>query len=494
MVKGSWDTWGKPSKPWSKFSRKLSTEIPGPGSVQRIGWVARLFSGVSRLEKKGAAYTRQKARSAGLTRLLAAASHIAVSDKFGYNESTLMWFDEEALEKNRETYHNGTDDSLNKLVKRLFSVADAELASNAVYSVVHKPKPGPSGDIHDYLSASPYHWPNPSKPDGIPFRYRDGKRTPETQLYSKESNVYDRTRISMFARNVTVLTLAGYFSGESAYFEKAVSQVRTWFIDEATRMNPNLKYAQMQFTSHHDVGASTGMLDFQNIVIVLDCVKILYKCRLLSDQDMASLRHWTADYLKFLQDSPQGQQEYESKNNHGTLYDSHISAVAAFTDNYPTLEWHTRVSRGRMKSQFDRAGKLIYEMRRPNQLHYMMYGLQAWVWLARISERIGVDLWNFSPKGEEKSYMERGMKFCVPYFARPLWEHAQSGSEDMSRMLFLYYHAKRHFPNMEEFTKPDQLGRNVLPVPDSIFDVEPIVHDYYLVPPFWNLVTNHVPK
>ncbi|MEI9974387.1 MAG: alginate lyase family protein [Ignavibacteriota bacterium] len=37
------------------------------------------------------------------------------------------------------------------------------------YSVVQKSRVPPSGDKHDYLSQAPYWWPDPAKPDGLPY-------------------------------------------------------------------------------------------------------------------------------------------------------------------------------------------------------------------------------------------------------------------------------------------------------------------------------------
>src|SRR6185436_13422437 len=46
-------------------------------------------------------------------------------------------------------------------------------------SVVTKAVTPPSGDKHDYMSQAPYFWPNPAKPDGLPYINRDGERNPE---------------------------------------------------------------------------------------------------------------------------------------------------------------------------------------------------------------------------------------------------------------------------------------------------------------------------
>ena len=43
-------------------------------------------------------------------------------------------------------------------------------------SVLDKKKGLAGVDLHTYVSCAPYFWPNPDKPDGLPFTRKDGKR------------------------------------------------------------------------------------------------------------------------------------------------------------------------------------------------------------------------------------------------------------------------------------------------------------------------------
>jgi len=43
-------------------------------------------------------------------------------------------------------------------------------------SVLDKKKSVAGADAHDYVSYAPYFWPDPDKPDGLPYVRRDGKR------------------------------------------------------------------------------------------------------------------------------------------------------------------------------------------------------------------------------------------------------------------------------------------------------------------------------
>ncbi len=128
---------------------------------------------------------------------------------------------------------------------RSFAVALAKLLTDAhramqqkPLSVVSKDPTPPSGDKHDYMSQAPYFWPNPNKPDGLPYIRRDGERNPEI------TKITDHLALDQMEGAVRTLSLVYYFKQDEGYAAKATQLLRAWFLDPATRMNPNLQYAQ----------------------------------------------------------------------------------------------------------------------------------------------------------------------------------------------------------------------------------------------------------
>ncbi len=121
-------------------------------------------------------------------------------------------------------------------------------------SVMDKSALPPSGDPHDYMSQARYFWPNPSKPDGLPYINRDGVTNPE--IYK-----LDRNRLGETADRITTLAVAYYLTGNEKYAEKAVELIKVWFLDKNTRMNPNLEYAQMIPGHNGGKGRCYGLLD-----------------------------------------------------------------------------------------------------------------------------------------------------------------------------------------------------------------------------------------
>ncbi len=61
-------------------------------------------------------------------------------------------------------------------------IEDAEKALHAgPFSVMHKTMTPPSGDKHDFYNLGTYWWPDPAKPDGLPYIRKDGEVNPETR-------------------------------------------------------------------------------------------------------------------------------------------------------------------------------------------------------------------------------------------------------------------------------------------------------------------------
>ena len=57
--------------------------------------------------------------------------------------------------------------------------------------------------------------------------------------------VKDQTFLQSFVENVLHLCLGYHMFDRASYAEHAVLLLKTFFVDEKTRMNPNLNYAQL---------------------------------------------------------------------------------------------------------------------------------------------------------------------------------------------------------------------------------------------------------
>src|SRR5258707_381839 len=174
-------------------------------------------------------------------------------------------------------------------------------------SVVTKAVTPPSGDKHDYLSQAPYFWPNPDKPDGLPYINRDGERNPELD------KITDHLALDQMEVAVRALSLAYYLKDDEAYAAKATQLLRSWFIDPATRMNPNLEYAQ--FIPGVNTGRGIGLIETRGLVDVVDAIGLLATSKSWTAADKKGLEVWFTKFLEWMQGSRNGREESAVKNN-----------------------------------------------------------------------------------------------------------------------------------------------------------------------------------
>jgi hypothetical protein len=274
-------------------------------------------------------------------------------------------------------------------------------------TVVNKTFMPPSGSKNDYLSLAPYWWPDPSKPDGLPFIQRDGQFNPDSKNEKSDS-----VRNQVMCMSCQLLSLMYHFTGEKSYAQKTADVLRTWFLNPATRMNPNLNFAQA--IMGRVAGRGIGIIDTRNYWMVIDAVGLIQPANILSAQEVASLRKWFADYAKWMLESKNGRDEFNEFNNHGIFYEMQITNFALFSgDIERARESVERAFSLRMKSQITAKGEQWAELERNTPSHYVGFNLDAMANLARYSELLGgTSLWQRT--GNNRS-LRKALDWTLPY-------------------------------------------------------------------------------
>jgi hypothetical protein len=298
----------------------------------------------------------------------------------------------------------------------------AERAMDApLYSVTEKPGPPPGGDLHDYWSIGPYWWPNPKSSDGLPYIRRDGETNPE-----RNSEKFDRRRMQNMRDAVIDLSLAGYFSGDARFGAKATTLLDAWFLDEETRMRPRLRYAQSipGVTDGRDI----GIIDTSIFIEMIDAILLLRQEGAISDEQLAELRQWFADYTRWLTTSEMALSERARANNHGTFYDAQTTAFAIFSRNCALAERIFEDTKLRIASQITPTGEMPLELSRTRSLHYSVVNLEAFSMIARLNEHLGADLYSY--RAANGASLIASLRFLAPYAAAPeTWPHKEIGSD-----------------------------------------------------------------
>ena len=311
--------------------------------------------------------------------------------------------DATALEKNKKSVAAG-DAELMESYRKLLKDADKALQSPLV-SVMEKKGMPPSGDKHDYMSLAPYFWPDPAKPDGLPYIRKDGQTNPEVKEYK------DKEYMPALCDDALTLGLAYYFSDNGAYAEHAAALLRTWFLDPATRMNPNLNFAQA-IKGVND-GRGAGLIDSRHFVKVIDAIGLLQGSKYWKEEDQKGMQQWFADFLNWMQTSKNGIAEMNAKNNHGAWYDAQRLAMALFTGNNELAKKIAQNAAERLDKQMDDNGSFPAEMERTISLHYTVFAMEAFFKIARMSEFTGFDFWNTTtPTGKS---LKKAFEAVKPY-------------------------------------------------------------------------------
>jgi hypothetical protein len=343
----------------------------------------------------------------------------------------------DSLAAARQSLAQGGEPKLTAAVKQLRSEAD-RLLTMKPRSVMEKKRVAASGDKHDYFSLATYWWPDPSKPDGRPYLRHDGRRNPEIQQG-------DHDGLGWTCSAVKTLALAYWFTGDERYAEKAATLLRIWFLDPATRMNPNLQYAQAIMGVND--GRGIGIIDSRGLVDLADGVALLAGSRAWHPADEDAMRTWLGDFWTWLTTSPHGKAEAAEKNNHGSWYDFQAAGLALAL-NHPAAAKAiiAAAPRKRITVQLEPDGSQPMELARTKSLNYSLFNLEALTGLAVMGEKVGIDLWGFStPDG-------RSLATALNYLARyadprKQWPKEDIEQADRARVAPLLAEGLRHQDN-----------------------------------------------
>jgi hypothetical protein len=299
------------------------------------------------------------------------------------------------------------DPSLMPAYKTLLKDADKAL-NIGPFSVMEKKNEPPSGDKHDYMSLAPYHWPDPTKKDGLPYIRKDGQTNPEVKEYK------DKDYMPRLCEAVNTLALAYYFSGDEKYAAHATQLLEAWYLNPATKMNPNLNFAQA--IKGQNTGRGAGLIDARHFMKVIDAVGLLQGSTSWTAADQKGMQAWFADFLAWMQTSPNGTDELDAPNNHGVYYDALRLSIALFTANKEAAKAIVQNATKRLDSQMDVDGKFPLEMERTIALHYNVFALHAFYMIASMAEKTGFDFWNYtSPSGAS---LQKGFNYFYPYLTQ----------------------------------------------------------------------------
>lgn len=261
-----------------------------------------------------------------------------------------------------------------------------------------------AGTIHDFYSEGDYWWPNPDTKDGLPFIRRDGKSNPD--------NFTAHRLIMRKMRNqVSTLALAWHTLNDERYAAQAIKILYEFFLDEKTKMNPNLNYAQA--ISGICKGRGIGVIDTIHLADIPFAVEVLKTSSYMTEKIYNSLVDWFASYLGWMLSSRNGIEEMNTLNNHCVCYIMQTAVFALFTDNIQITDFCRSQFKTRLLAQMETDGSFPKELARTKPYNYSAFLLDNLTTICQLLSTDDDNLWTYET-ADHKSY-QKALDFLSPY-------------------------------------------------------------------------------
>lgn len=381
--------------------------------------------------------------------------------------SAFILYDLKTLEETRKYLKSNASNACQVSAYQMLLSRSEKLLHASNPTVMDKSIDPPSGNKHDYLSISRYWWPDSTKSDGLPWIRKDGITNPETQ-----TGAVDRNRMGSMTTGVKYLSLAYYLTGDERFAEKAISMIYTWFLSESTRMNPHLEYAQS--VPGYSKGRRAGILDGRLIALSIpDAITMLRSSPGWESSYEEGMHQWFSQYLIWLTDSELGKKGAAQVNNHGSWYRLHVAVVAAFIGRQSLAKKMILQTRESLDVQLNEDGGQIHELERTRSFFYSCFNLEPILLLAKIGERIGVDLWEYETSSGKS--LELAIDYLLPVLEGQEWQHP-SGEENKVMHLIPILHRVSKNTEKEKYT--EELDDAIFQIRDlnlSMSELQPLL-------------------
>ena len=272
-----------------------------------------------------------------------------------------------------------------------------------------------AGTKHDFYSEGDYWWPDSLNPTG-PYVRRDGETNPDNFVEHRHAMI-------RFSRIVANLTSAYLITGDRKYLDPVMAHVRAWFINEDTKMNPHLLYAQA--IKGITTGRGIGIIDTVHLIEVAQSLMKLEEKGAISRKDLEGAKEWFRQYLTWMKTHPYGVSEMNATNNHGTCWAMQAAMFAKFIGDKETMDFCSdRFKNVFIPNQMAEDGSFPQELARTKPYGYSLFNLDAMAALCQILSTEDNNLWEYTtPDGRN---MKKAVEFMLPYIAdKSTWEYGK---------------------------------------------------------------------
>lgn len=290
--------------------------------------------------------------------------------------------------------------------ERIMKAAAAALQQKPV-TITSSPAKLSEGGPNDFYSNGDYWWPDPSKPNGLPYIKRDGETNPE-------NFVAHRMAVKALRDSVAALAAAYKLTGEERYVTKAAELLRVFFLDAKTRMNPNLNFAQA--VPGVSPGRGIGIIDTLHIIEIPAAVKAMEKSKAFPAELATGLRQWFRELAEWMVTSKNGKEEAAAKNNHSVAFHLQLAVFADFIgDETKLAACRKQFKEVFVPKQMAADGGFPLELARTKPYGYSIFQLDNMTMLCHVLSTEADNLWTFeTPDGRG---IRKAVAFLYPFLA-----------------------------------------------------------------------------
>jgi alpha-D-xyloside xylohydrolase len=295
-------------------------------------------------------------------------------------------------------------------------LAEAALAlKEQPVTVTAQVSPRSAGSKHDFFSEGDYWWPNPVSADS-PYVQKDGMTNPDNFVAHRHAMI-------RFSRIVGALASAYTITTDDKYVRYALLHCKAWFVDTATKMNPNMLYAQAikgRFT-----GRGIGIIDAIQLMDVTQGLRAMENSPAMDKVLLSEIKNWFDQFLQWLTTHQYGKDEMNAANNHGTCWVMQVAAFAKFTRNRSLIDFcRDRYKKVLLLNQVAADGSFPQELRRTKPYGYSIFNLDAMATICQLLSSDKDNLWTWqTPDGRS---IKKAIEYLYPFIAdKTKWPHKQ---------------------------------------------------------------------
>jgi hypothetical protein len=272
-----------------------------------------------------------------------------------------------------------------------------------------------AGTIHDFYSEGDYWWPDPQNPDGSYIR-KDGMTNPDNFAAHREA-------MMRFSQISGALGSAYILTKDQKYANQLAIHLQAWFINDNTKMNPNLLYAQA--IKGIATGRGIGIIDTIHLIEVAKAIQAIQDSKALSKADLTAIKLWFSNYLNWLTTHEYGIAERDNGNNHSVCWTMQVAAFADLTKDTVTMDFCRNFYKNTLlPNQMAKDGSFPLELKRTKPYGYSLFNLDAMASICQILSTKEDNLFTYTTKDGLK--LDLGLQFMQPFIAdKSLWPYSK---------------------------------------------------------------------